>query len=143
MDQDSTDISDIVIPFKDIIMEHWSFVLVAVVLGLVGNFAKTRVWTKERAMNGKPQWLWWWGRASLPLHAPVSGILTGLLLILIFGDNAPAGPGVDSAGEVCLYYMGSGVLSLWTYNIIKNFMKVRGIKTEYVQMPNESVPESE
>jgi hypothetical protein len=127
---------------KDLLVAHWSFLIVAIVLGTIGNFAKTRVWTKARAISGNPLWLWWWGRASLPLHAPFAGVVVGLILSLTLGTQAPAGPGIETLGERCLYYMGSGVFSSWVFVIFKHFMESKGIKLEEVHMPGDDAPAS-
>lgn len=119
MDPSAAGVDDIFLSIKDLIFQHWSFILVSFVLGTIGNFAKTSVWTKERAAQNR---FWWWGRASLPLHASVSGLLVGLTLALIFGESTPTGPGINTVGEICLYYMGAGVFSSWVYNIIKHFL---------------------
>lgn len=131
---------DILGSAKDFVTAHWSFMTISIVLGIFGNFAKARVWTKERAATGSPHWLWWWGRASLPIHAPVAGIFVGLILILIFKDKVPAGPGITTHGEVCLYYMGSGVVSSWVYNIAKHYAESKGIVIDPVLMPDDSDP---
>lgn len=133
---------DLVGSVKDLIVSHWSFLVISIVLGIIGNFAKTRIWTKERAVTGKPLWLWWWGRASLPLHAPLEGALIGLILSVAFKSNVPAGPGITTTGAVCLYYMGSGVFSSWVYVIFKHYMESKGIKLEAIQMPGEDSPPS-
>lgn len=136
-------VTDMLGSMKDLIFAHWSLLVVALVLGITGNFFKTQVWTKERATLGKPKWLWWWGRASLPLHAPLIGFLVGTVLIVILGDKTPVGPGVNTAAEICLYYTGSGVLSAWAYAILKHFMKSRGIVIEDVQMSSDRPPPAE
>lgn len=128
---------------KDLILAHWSLLVVAIVLGIIGNFTKSHIWTKERALHGRPKWLWWWGRASLSIHAPLFGGLIGIILILVYGPDVPAGPNVDTNAEIFFYYTFSGVLSSYVYSGFKHFMKSRGIELENIQMPGQTIPPKE
>lgn len=140
MEESEVDVTGALGSVKDLLLAHWSLFVVAVVLGILGNFTRTRVWTKDKAAHGKPNWIWWWGRASLPIHAPLSGALFGIVMILVYGIDTPAGPGVDTKAEIMLYYTFSGVLSSYVYSGFKHFMKSRGIVLEVDHMPGETMP---
>jgi nucleoside recognition membrane protein YjiH len=124
------DLNSIAQFIKTHILEHTPFIFTAFILGMVGQFFKTKVWTKERAEKGK---LWWWLRATLPFHPILTGIGLGLLFGTVFKDTAPASLGVEGTGELVMYYAGAGALSVIVYNIVRNFAKSRGIS---LKLPN-------
>jgi hypothetical protein len=114
---------DIVGFVKEYVLVQWQFAVASLVIGILGQFFKTRIWTKERALVGTPHWLWWWGRATIPLHAPVVGFWFGIALCWTYGENPPAGPGVNGPVQVVMYYVAAGSLSSLTYDLIKKFAK--------------------
>ena len=87
----------------DLLSEHWVFLLVAGGLSVVGEFFKRFVWTKERATQGR---LWLWGRRTLPFHP----VLVGLAIDFFRGE---------------FYFVGSGVLAIWMFNVIKQIVRKR------------------
>jgi len=109
---------------KEGIRDHWPFFVMAMILGTAGQVFKTRVWTIERARSSR---VFWWIRAFLPFHAPIAGGLIGLVLGAIFGEGAPASPGVTGLGMVMMYYAGAGVVSSWIFNGAKYFAESRGL----------------
>jgi hypothetical protein len=110
------------------LVQHWVFFVVSFVLGLIGHVFKTQVWTYERAQESR---VMHWIRAFLPLHAPLAGFLLGVVVTLVMGDDAPAGPGVAGKGYVVIYYMGAGAVSAWVVNAWKFFMASRGVSDPY------------
>lgn len=110
---------------------HWPFLAVAVVLMLVGQVAKAAVWTKFRARNSRPQWFWWWGYKTMPVHPVVVGAIIGLLW------RTPE-EGLGTVASVG-YFAFSGALSVWLFQILKGVAKRRGIDLD---LPGGSVAPS-
>lgn len=109
--------------FQQYVLPHWPFLVMALILASVGKVMKEKVWTKEKAAKGG---FFWWMRALLPLHAP----LTGVVIVLIghlFG-GMPVSPGVEGLPAAMLYYAGAGWASSYIYSLGKHFLKSRGIK---------------
>ena len=91
---------------------HWPFLVVALVLGLVGEILK-----KVIAPNGLKNlkgWRWWW-YTTLPLHPAGVGLLLGLSSILPCADSI-----CTSRVAAGLYYMGAGMLSSYVYALVKH-----------------------
>src|SRR5690606_23452806 len=135
--KDRTEMEDIAEFVKKYLLEHWPFFMVSFSIGLVGQFAKKRLWTETRALPDLSaesqtaekirQWFFFWMRASLPIHPLAAGASFGVILTSIYGDAAPASPGVTGSGAVVLYYMGAGAFSVIVYNAVKQFAKTRGL----------------
>jgi ABC-type Fe3+-siderophore transport system permease subunit len=125
------DFNSILSAAKEHLLPHWPFLVAAFLLGTVGQFAKNRIWTKERAAKSK---IVWWIRAALPLHAPLAGALLALAGVLIFKE-VPASLGAKSIPAVMLYYAGAGGAAAWFMALVKHFMKSRGIQLAPVSMP--------
>ena len=89
--------------------EHWHLAVAAMVFMMIGQVVKTHLFTRERAAKrGKWRWAWNLGRATLPLQ-PVAA---GMLLAAATSDSA---------------YIGSGVVSVYLYDVLKSAAKKRGI----------------
>lgn len=58
------------------VMPYWPFITQVMVIWLVGQVAKKRIWTKKRAEQGG---IWLIARSTLPLHPIVAGALWGAL----------------------------------------------------------------
>ena len=115
---------------KTYLLDHWPFFVASLLLGTIGQFFKTKVWTKERATRkGFGGHFFWWMQATLALHAPLAGGLLGATMWLTKGsDSALVGPGIaQSSGSVVVYYMASGLLSAWFFAGLRHFVKSRGI----------------
>jgi len=84
-----------------LVAAHWSFLLVALGLSIVGEFFKRYVWTRERAVKGK---IWLWGRRTLPFHP----VMVGLAIDLVVGE---------------IYYTGSGILAIWLFDVARQEAK--------------------
>lgn len=108
---------------------HWPFAAVALTLMLVGQVAKSALWTKQNAQARKPKWLWWWGYKTLPIHPVAVGAAIGAIW------REPE-PGI--AGQAAVWYFAlAGGFSVWLYQIAKGIAKRRGIELE---LPGESKP---
>jgi len=116
---------------KEYLLPHWPLLVMAFLLGTVGQFFKTRVWTKERAAKSR---VMWWIRAALPLHAPMVGALVALFGKLIFG-TMPASLGAESYPDLMLYYAGAGAVAAYFVALLKHIAKSRGIQLSPVSMP--------
>jgi hypothetical protein len=115
----------------DLVIKHWAFVASAAVFMLVGFVANKRIFTEAQAkVKRKSQWIWWWGRKTLPLHPVLAGIVLGFLWKL-------PEPGVDTLVERCGYFAFAGVASVFLYEVIKHIAKKRGVELE---LPGESKP---
>lgn len=109
----------------DTLLEHWPFILTALVFGGVGQAVKQTLWTKA---NAKKHTICWWGRKTMPAHPVVLGVLLGLV------PGMPASPGVETTAAVALYYAGAGMFSTWGFALLKGFAKKRGYD---LKMPGE------
>lgn len=101
-------------------IDRWPFVAVCAVFTIIGQFTSTRLFTRDRAYRVKPHWFWYWMRETLPLHPVVSGALVGLL----WSDPEGAGWGWQAS---VAYFSGAGVLSLFTWMLIKGKLKDHGM----------------
>lgn len=119
---------------EDYVFTQWIFIVASLVIGMFGQFFKRRVWTKERAATNR---FFWWARATLTLHAPTIGGFAGVALCFVFGDAAPAGPGVEGQGQIILYYVGAGAVSSLVFAAVKKFAEYRGIHIEPVDLPGD------
>lgn len=110
---------------KAYIIDHWPFLLVSMMLGMVGVFARSYLWTKEAAAKRR---FHYWMRATLPFHPVVAGGVFGFVGELLFNGEMIVGPGVErTAASIGLYYAGAGLLSTWIWAAWKHLMKSRGI----------------
>lgn len=101
----------------DLIKEHSAFLAALGTFSICGQIAK-EIFTKQKALKGKPQWFWWRMRQSLPLHPVLTGIVVGLF---------------DKAHGVA-YYAFAGVLSAFLFDLLKRY-------TGYtVDLPGDSLP---
>jgi hypothetical protein len=130
---DPTSIAEFV---KTYLIDHWPFVFVAFLLGTIGHVFKTKCWTVAYAKKSR---VGFYGRATLPLHAPAAGALFGVIMWLVMKEESVVGPGIAAkAGSIVLYYTGSGTLSAWLFSAWKHFVKSRGI-----DLPDEFDEESQ
>lgn len=129
-------IGDTLSSIPKLALDHWIFFVVSFVLGMAGQVFKGRVWTKANAEKSR---VFYWIRALLPLHAPVVGTLLGIVLVIIWGKDAPVGPGITGTGQIVIYYMAAGGFSAWVVGGWQHFMKERGISdpTRLSMLPGE------
>lgn len=106
------------------LLPHWPFVVMALVLGSVGQVMRIQVWTKTRAASGK---FWWWMRATMGVHAPLAGVALAGLGLLLFGD-VPVSTGVEGTAAILLYYAGAGACSSWIFAAAKHGLKSHSAK---------------
>lgn len=134
--------------FSENVLPHWPFLVVTLVFTVIGQFTSRKVFTRKRAyrdQNGKwfkpweNQWFWWWGRETLALHP----ILTGAVLGLVWQNPEFADPAWPWAASVG-YFAGSGVGSLFAWNLLKSYAKKKGVTLELPgasQRPGEAPPD--
>lgn len=102
----------------EVLQTHWSFLVVALAIGLVGEVVKRLVLPKDNpaVLRG------WRGvfRVTLPLHPALVGLLVGCI---------PGMPCPESfctnLTSVALYYMGAGITSAWVFAGLKHVLKER------------------
>lgn len=113
-------------------LRHMPFFAMMGVLGVLGVYFSTKLWTKERAARpGKWRLFWRVGRDTQPLHP----MLTGALWMLIWGDpmGYHYGP-ADSLG----YGAFAGALSLFVWVGARVYAKRKwGIN---LSLPGSSMP---
>lgn len=111
--------------------ERWPFWAVAVIFSVVGNFTAQRLFTRPRAYaKGRWQWVWWWGRETLPLHPIMAGVVLGHLWIDPEGRQW-------SALVSSVYFAFAGAVSTVLWVIIKGVAKSRGVE---LTLPGDSEP---
>jgi hypothetical protein len=104
----------------DILVDHWPFAAVALILATVGQVAKRQLFSDAKVKR------YAWaavGRATLPLHPVVIGGALGLL-------GLPTSANVDTTLGRVLYFAFAGVASAWGYAVVHGLAKSRGIKLE-------------
>lgn len=116
---------------QEYLLPHWPFIVMAFILGSIGQVMKTRIWTKEAAAKSK---FFWYARATLPFHAMFAGGASALAATLAFG-SVPVSPGVEGTAAAMLYYAGAGAASSWLFGAFKYFLKQRGIDLPTTSMP--------
>lgn len=110
----------------DIMIEHWPFFAVALILATFGQVSK-KVFFSDK-MVARYQWAAL-GRATMALHPVIVGAFLGY-------TDIPASPFVQTLQGRILYFAFAGVLSTWAYSAIKAIAKSRDITLE---LPGESV----
>jgi hypothetical protein len=100
------------------VLEHWPFMVVALLLGVTGEVVKRLVKHRE-ALKPKVVWPSVY-HATLPLHAPLIGALVGLLP----GIPCPEAFCTDAPSKI-LYYVAAGMLSSYVYAAVKHLAKSR------------------
>ena len=103
---------------EELALAHWPLIVVALALGVTGEVMKKLVIPKENPTV----LLGWRGvfRTTLPLHAPIVGLLVGL----IPGMPCPEDLGTWPITPM-LYYMAGGILSSYGFAALKHFFKER------------------
>lgn len=110
---------------------HWPFITFALVIGVIAQFLKTQICTKEAAKKNK--WIFW-SRRLFPLILILFGAMTGLVW------PGATSPGVEETVEKILYFMGSSCVAITGFNVFKNW-----IKKKYdvdIMPPNSEPPKS-
>lgn len=119
-----------------VVLPHWPFVCWTIVSMLVGQVMAHRIFTLEQAKKKrKTQWIWWWGRKTLPLHP----VVTGSLLGLVWRNPEGADPAWVLAADIG-YFALAGALSIWGYQFLKGLAKSRGVDLD--SLPGDSTPPS-
>lgn len=120
-----------------LVLEHWVFLVLSLAFGIFLNVFKTHVWTWEKAQTNR---FYHWVRVFLPMHGPALGFVVGVAVVLVMGENAPAGPGIVGRGYVVVYYSAAGLLSAWVVSLFKHFMQSRGISDPYAEERRSKMP---
>ncbi len=102
---------------------HWPGLTWSLIAMVVGQVMKNGIFTKPQAAKlRKTQWIWWWGRKTLPLHPVLAGALVGLLWQdPVEGQNWPF------IGSV-IYFAFFGAVSTWLFEVIRGLAKTKGIE---------------
>jgi len=95
---------------------HWPWFAALASYMLVGQVAKTAVFTKDRAATHRA---WQWGRRTLALHPLVAGLVTGL--IWHTPEASVSGWPASSA-----YFALAGCCSVFAYEVLKGVGKKHG-----------------
>lgn len=115
------------------ILQHWPFIVAALVLSSAGKVAK-KLFTVEAVKRGRKLGikikglrftlgdLLWLLRKTMPLHPVVAAG------VFAFFVELPVSPGVEGLWGRVLYYVGAGVLSTHIYNIMKSLLKKKGVE---------------
>lgn len=100
--------------FLAILAANWSFVAVALILGLVGEVIKSVVVGDDKEAAKKIRWKSLFIK-TLPLHPVVIGGLLGVVLFATLPEVIAVGGLMGSV----LYFAASGALSTWLYSALK------------------------
>jgi len=109
---------------NEYVLPHWPFFAFMIICAIAVQVAKATIWTLHNMKHRKPQWLYWWGRKTLPLHPAVVGALLGLI------PSMPMSAPLDRGGEMLLgslYYAFAGICSTFAFSVVKSLAKKRGI----------------
>lgn len=99
------------------VLPHWPFIVGYFGFVLFGQFAKAQIWTKERATTkGKYQKLFHFMRRTLSVHAPIMGIVAGMV------PHIPASPGVHWMSGTVLYWFGIGVAASFSFHALSEWV---------------------
>lgn len=98
---------------------YWGWVSVALILSVVGEGLKRRVFTRHLALRSPLVRLW---RQTMTLHPIIAGALIGLV------HDMPLPEGVTGLAQSVLYYAGAGGFSVIAYDVIKTVAKYRGFE---------------
>ena len=100
------------------IVPHWPFLIGYVGFYFIGQFMKAQAWTKKRATEpGKGQKFFHFMRRTLAMHAPIFGVLLGVM------PEIPVSPGIEGFWEPVMYWGGCGVLSSFTFHAWAQWVK--------------------
>lgn len=109
----------LLLALKNYILDHWSFVAAAIVLGFILQWMKLNVCPLERCASSK------WRRNMrrvLPLTVMVMGALLGLF------TGIPTSVGVTTLSGRVLYFALAGVFASYVFNVIRQFTKNYGVE---------------
>jgi hypothetical protein len=93
---------------------NWSFLAVALILGLTGEVIKAVVIGDDKEEAKKVAWKALFIK-TLPIHPVIVGGLLGLVLVSLL----PEFVGITTIASI-LYYALAGLFSSWVYNAIKS-----------------------
>lgn len=103
---------------QSLVLDHWPFFVVALLLGIVGSVVKSVV-IPPKAAKPKAGWRALY-RTTLPLHPAAAGGLLGLFPFM----PCPADFCTDTASRV-LYYVAAGMLSSYVYAAVKHMARAQ------------------
>ena len=107
----------------DFLIPHWPGLAWTVVAMMIGQVASQRIFTRGMAhQKGKYQWVFWWGRKTLPLHPVAAGFVLGLL----WHNPERATPPWPHVGSM-MYFGFFGGMSTWAYEVLKGLAKQKGV----------------
>jgi hypothetical protein len=97
-----------------ILVSHWAFLAVAIILAIIGEVSKGIVLGEDKSNADKNLFTKLYTK-TLPLHPIIAGALLGLALSATVPDFVMTGGMIGSV----LYFAVSGALSSTIYNILK------------------------
>lgn len=109
-------------------MAHFPIIVMTLLFTLWGQVNKKWFFTHKMALQLGKVWaplryLTEFLRRTMPLHFPVLGAIMPHVI-----DGLPLSKGMVYSDSVAMvYYMGAGVLSIWTYDIVKTLAKKFGL----------------
>lgn len=112
----------------EILLEHWPFVAVALIIGGLGEQFKGRLWTKERAAKSRFVWLM---RLTLPLHPVAVGALAGTVPGLAIAEV------VTYPARSVVYFAFAGLLSSWAYDTAQRLLARQDLLKELLSTKKE------
>ena len=98
------------------ILENWSFILVAFLLGLIGEVVKAIIFNGGSYPAHRGTW-----RYVFRKFLPILPVITGGMLGIPLASLAPPFVGSKIVGSI-LYFAGAGVSASWGYNVFKKIM---------------------
>ena len=117
---------------------HWPGITWSFMAMLIGQVMTRHVWTKARSTGrGTKVQFFYWMRKSLPLHPVFAGAVLGIL----WQNPENADPAWPLIGSV-MYFATFGGLSVWLYQVIKQFAKRRGYDIELPGASSRPAPKS-
>ncbi|HUX79419.1 MAG TPA: hypothetical protein VMW10_06725 [Alphaproteobacteria bacterium] len=100
--------------YWDFMSPHWPAIMFFVVIIVVAQTLKTRLLTKELAIDSE---LIFWLRRIFPL------ILLGFGIAMGFIWPGETSPGITETGHKCLYFAGCSAAAIVSFNILKQWIK--------------------
>jgi len=98
----------------DFCWPHWPGIMFIIVMWIIAQTLKTRIFTKELAKKTKAIF---WLRRTFPIIILFLGVITGLTWP---GETSP---GVVATAHKIWYFMGCAGISIIGFNIVKQWVK--------------------
>lgn len=118
----------------DVVVDHWTFLTVMLVLAMMGQMMKGLVFTKSNIVKYKKSTPWlgealWWLRKTLPMHPVIAGAFLGMLFDLPLSRQLMEAGNPETATRM-LYFAGAGLASTWAFALVKAVAKKQDIELD-------------